>query len=451
METTDLGDEPSGPSAARRAMRMPGDRIGDFIVERTLGAGAMGVVHAARHATTSRHVAIKVLHARGYTEQVMRERSRWLHQEADALARLSHPGIVEVIGVGEIDGVCFMVMELIEGVTLADWLASRPRSWSAIARVMRDVTAAMAAAHAAGLVHGDLKPDNIMVTCRGEARVMDFGLAEAMGSRRLEPEPEHEEITEELDPAATRRARSWPRGTPAYMAPERLSGERRDPATDQFSLCVTFYEALYGERPFRGRTPAELYFRATRPFLRVTPEHARVPAWLHAIVARGLAKHAGHRWPDLDGMKMAIEVGLARRRTRQWSWAGAAAAALVAGSVALPSIAAAPCEGPGAFTSGWTPTHTGRIEWSLLEAGFPAPDARRAALEVDRRVVRHRVAEAAICRPGVLRTDAQAHRHRRDCLQLDDTALDAATRRLLAGPRAPEDMVALGATEALDA
>jgi serine/threonine protein kinase len=345
MTTTDLGDEPSGPSAIRLAMRMPGERLGPWIVARTLGAGAMGVVYEVRHATSRERAAVKVLHPRGYTEAASADPRRWLHQEAAALGRLSHPGIVDVRGVGEVDGLCFMVMELVEGSTLGAWLGQRRRGWPEVARVMRDVAAAVATAHAAGLVHGDIKPDNVMVTRSGNVRVMDFGLAEAMGTSIFERT--HEEHTqddadeEELEAGSTRRVPSSPRGTPAYMAPERLSGRPGDPATDQFSLCVTFYEALYGERPFRGRTPAELYFRATRPFLRVAPEHARVPGWLHAIVARGLAREPAQRWPGLHPMVRAIERGLVRRRIRHASMVGAAIAAAVIGSIAAPAVASA--------------------------------------------------------------------------------------------------------------
>lgn len=333
MTSTDLGDEPSGPSAIRLAMRMPGERLGPWIVQRTLGAGAMGVVYAARDDATGRRAAIKVLHPRGYTRPSEADPRRWLEREATALARLSHPAIVGVQGVGEVDGLCFMVMELVEGRTLAAWLTERRRAWPEVARAMRDVASAVAAAHEAGLVHGDIKPDNIMVSRGGYARVMDFGLAEAMGTSIFEPDGAEETHDDdaEPDPATTRRLASSARGTPAYMAPERLCGEPGDAATDQFSLCVTFYEALYGQRPFRGRTPAELYFRATRPFLRVAPEHARVPAWLHAIVARGLSRDPRQRWPGMHAMVRALDRGLMRRRLRHASILGAAIAAAVLG------------------------------------------------------------------------------------------------------------------------
>jgi eukaryotic-like serine/threonine-protein kinase len=342
MTTTDLGDEPSGPSALRLAMRMPGERLGPWIVQRTLGAGAMGVVYAVRHAGSGRRAAVKVLHPRGYTHATTDPRD-WLRKEAAALGRLSHPGIVDVQGIGEVDGLCFMVMELVEGSTLAAWLAHRRRTWPQVARVMRDVAAAIAAAHAAGLVHGDIKPDNIMITRRGSVRVMDFGLAEAMGTSIFESTAEEatQDDEPELEHAATRRHATVPRGTPAYMAPERLSGEPGDPATDQFSLCVTFYEALYGQRPFRGRTPAELYFRATRPFLRVAPAGARVPAWLHAIVARGLSKDPTQRWTSLHALVGALDRRMLRRRFRNATLVAAAIAAAVVGSIAAPAVASA--------------------------------------------------------------------------------------------------------------
>jgi serine/threonine protein kinase len=338
METTDVGDEPSAPHRIRRAMRMPGDAIGQWHVQRTLGAGAMGVVYSARERDTGAQAAIKVLHPRGYETDT--DADDWLQHEATALARLSHPGIVQVYGVGETEGLRFMAMELVEGTTLAGWLSARRRSWVEIATVLRDVADAVSAAHEAGLVHGDLKPDNIMVDTRGRARVMDFGLAEALGPS-VERTVALDDSSDELDAEATRRDVSSPRGTPAYMAPERLCGGRGDTRTDQFSLAVTFYEALFGRRPFRGRTPAELYFRATRPVLRLAPADHSVPPWLHGIVTRGLACDPERRFADLRAMVRALDQHLSQRRRRRWSVVSAAAAVLVAAGLLLPSLAAA--------------------------------------------------------------------------------------------------------------
>jgi tRNA A-37 threonylcarbamoyl transferase component Bud32 len=394
---------------------MPGDRVGRWRVEHTLGIGAMGIVYACRDPETSRRAAIKVLHPRPYDGEDT-DSAGWLRHEARALARLSHPGIVGVQGVGEIDGLPFMAMELIEGTTLGGWLQTRKRAPHQIARIFRDVADAVAAAHDASLVHGDLKPDNIMVDVTGRVRVMDFGLAEALGGSRPAP-IDLEDSSDDLDAEATRRTASTPRGTPAYMAPERLSGAAGDPATDQFSLCVTFYEALYGQRPFSGRTPAQLYFRATRPVLCVAPPDKDVPAWLHAIVTRGLAVDPHHRWTDLRRLVRALDAGLRRRCVRRWSGFGAIAAIALVGLGSASTIAATPCAPAPARVESWSPMHAAAAERSMHAAGVEPGVAARARAVLESEVTATRTLRADACR-RVRRSeddaDARIQLHRRE-------------------------------------
>ncbi len=406
-------------------MRMPGDFIGQWRVERTLGAGAMGVVYAAREPSTGRRAAIKVLHPRDYVASA--ESTDWLRHEAAALGRLRHPGIVEVYGVGETeDGLHFMAMELIEGTTLAGWLAQRPRPWSKIAAVMRDVADAVAAAHDAGLVHGDLKPDNIMVDAHGRVRVMDFGLAEALGPGVEEAAIDLDASTDDLDAETTRRNSSSPRGTPAYMAPERLCGGRSDTRTDQYSLAVTFYEALFGRRPFRGRSPAELYFRATRPVLRMMPTERKVPSWLHAIVARALASDPKHRFASLHRMVVALDARLCRRRIRQASWAGAIAAAVLVGLFTVPGIAAIRCPSRSLVVSSWTAAAATEAEGGVREAGVPVDGASRVRAEIDRRAAALEAARDETCRPDHDASDRDARRRRVECIRNAQAELETA-------------------------
>jgi eukaryotic-like serine/threonine-protein kinase len=278
----------------------PGDRVGEWIVVRLVGAGASGSVHEVVHHRTGERAAMKLLHRHGYDGRDGEAQYRRLEGEASALAGLRHPIVVAVRDVGVVDGRAYLLMDLVDGGTLRDWIARRRPNWAHVADVLRDAAAALAAAHAAGLVHGDVKPDNIMITRAGDVRVTDFGLA-----RRADDHDPGDSVV---------GSRPTPRGTPAYMAPERLAGGETSMHGDQYSLCVTFYESLYGRRPVSGKTPGELLFRAQRNDLRMAPADSDVPGWLHALVTRGLAPRPEHRHADLDALVRGIDRALARRR-----------------------------------------------------------------------------------------------------------------------------------------
>ena len=162
----------------------------------------------------------------------------------------------------------------------------------------------LAAVHDAGLVHRDFKPDNVMVGDDGRARVMDFGLARSAFA------PDIGRVEVERDGVSRHR----PIGTPAYMAPEQLAGRRAESRSDQFACCVTLYEALYGERPFPGRTPAELAYNVMRGNRRPRPRGVEIPAWLHQVVHRGLALAGAARWPSMLALANALERGLQEHR-----------------------------------------------------------------------------------------------------------------------------------------
>ncbi len=210
-------------------------RLGRLRILERIGGGAMGTVYAAYDPRLDREVAVKVLHAAGVDANAR------VLREARALAKLAHPNVVAVYDAGEEDGVVYVVMELVTGVPLRVWIQSEeatPRDWREIVRVLREVAAGLAAAHRIGLVHRDVKPDNVVVG-DDRARVIDLGLA-------VEDEA--------LDVA----------GTPSYMAPEVLAGGPATPASDQFGFGVLAYEALYGRRPHGGSTRADLLSSARR-------------------------------------------------------------------------------------------------------------------------------------------------------------------------------------------
>ncbi|MBL8623434.1 MAG: serine/threonine protein kinase, partial [Myxococcales bacterium] len=298
-----------------------GARIGRFVVERALGAGGMGEVYLARDPELSRAVAIKVLHDRGDGLRLLRE--------AQALARLAHPNVVAIYELGTHADRGFVAMEYVDGVTLDRHLAARARSWREVLALYVQAGRGLAAVHAGGLVHRDVKPSNLLVDGAGRVRVSDFGLArhdagEAAAVDAVDAPPSLATATtisggsdrDALDAGSTGPAASGPEGvfaapltatgavlgTPRYMAPEQRAGHRVTHHADQFSFCVALWEGLYGEHPFDG---------ATR---RPPPRGTRVPAWVARAVGRGLAPAASARWPTLDALVDVLERTPRRRR-----------------------------------------------------------------------------------------------------------------------------------------
>ncbi len=245
------GDSTVDPAAATVADSDPdleldaGPAIGRFLVGGVLGQGGMGVVMRARDPELGRDVAIKLLQPGQRGLAGLR-----LGREAQAMAKLSHPNVVNVYDVGEHDGAMYIAMELVEGSTLRAWRQAATRTWREVLAMYVAAGRGLAAAHAAGLVHRDFKPDNVLVGADGRPRVTDFGLVAADG-RAVESGDTRGAA---LDANLTVQGSVL--GTPAYMAPEQWRGETVDPRTDQFAFCVALWEALHGERPFEGETTA---------------------------------------------------------------------------------------------------------------------------------------------------------------------------------------------------
>ena len=228
-----------------------GDTLGRYLIVDTLGRGGMGVVYAAYDPELDRKIAVKVL-AQGLPSDAS---GRRLVSEAKAMAKLSHPNVVSVYDVAEADGAVFLAMELVEGRTLARWLEDAPRTLREILEVFVPAGRGLAAAHAAGLVHRDFKPHNVMVADDGRVVVLDFGIARR--SPGIEAGRETEEPpSDSVD--ASQPETMGPVGTPAFMSPEQIERAVVDARTDQFSFCVSLYRAVYGEAPFAGASVAEL-------------------------------------------------------------------------------------------------------------------------------------------------------------------------------------------------
>ncbi len=343
----------------------PGSAVGRYRLLHLVGRGGMGEVYAAHDPELDRKVAIKILRADTYADDV--ESARLL-REAQSVAKLSHPNLVTVYDVGTAGGRLFLAMELIEGETLASWLDGKRRSRADIVRVFTMAGRGLAAAHRAAVVHRDFKPQNVMVAADGTARVMDFGLA-ALGEAHNEPR-------------LTRIGSIL--GTPLYMAPEQLRGQPVDPRADQFSFCVSLYEALYGERPFAGENFPQLRTAVLGGNVRPAPLASGVPRRLRAVLLRGLSVDRDGRWPDMDALVNALEVASVGGSHVAPVLAGAGAAAVLVLAGALmwqlrtPRSATTCDETPAKLEVAW-PKRADAARRADVRAAFlnsTVPDAR---------------------------------------------------------------------------
>ena len=284
---------------------VPETRIDRFVVSERLGVGGMGVVYAAHDAQLDRKVAIKLVR-HGTAEREGDQRR--LIQEARVLAQLSHPNVVAIYDVGLHRDRVFIAMELVAGTTLRRWLEGAERPWQEIMRCLVQAGEGLAAAHSASIVHRDFKPDNVIVGDDGRVRVLDFGLAHGdAGAATLSGSSSSSLMGSSL--TATGKVV----GTPAYMAPEQFAGAPADPRTDQFSFCVTCWEALFGERPYPATNTAQLRSMLAEGVIGKPRDPDRAPAWLRAVIARGLAPIPDERWPSMQALLAACTSPPRRR------------------------------------------------------------------------------------------------------------------------------------------
>ena len=309
----------SGPvAAAPLEVLAHGTKVGRFVVDRVIGMGGMGVVYAALDPELDRRVALKLLR-----EESEGRRER-LAREAQALARVADPNVCAVYDIGTHDGRLFIAMELVDGQTLGQWWREARRDWRQVASVFAGAARGLAAAHGAGVIHRDFKPDNVLVGADGRVRVTDFGLAAWLPMVDPPPSPA---VEGHLTQSGTVM------GTPLYMAPEQHAGNPTDERSDQWSFAAVLYEALHGSLPFDGRSEVDLAEAKAAGRIRPPPPGSRVPGWLDDLVRRGLAPHPEDRWPSMVAVAKALEHGRPRRRL---AWAAAAlAVAAVASSSAL--------------------------------------------------------------------------------------------------------------------
>jgi tetratricopeptide (TPR) repeat protein len=284
-----------------------GTSVGRYIILERLGAGGMSMVYSAYDAELDRKVALKFLHPGAEKLGDLGPVRLRLVREAQALARLSHPHVVSIYDVGTHEGEVFIAMELVEGQSLSQWLQERPRSWRELLVPFQQAGAALAAAHAAGLVHRDFKPSNVLIGTDGRARVVDFGLAlpAAPGDATIPvlKLPPSERVSER-DAVLTRVGLVL--GTPAYMAPEQYLARPVDARTDQFSFGVALFEALYGQRPFPPGPDGSFGENVVNGRMIEPPRDRRVPTRLRRIVLRALSVRPEDRYASMDELLTAL-------------------------------------------------------------------------------------------------------------------------------------------------
>ncbi|HSO40617.1 MAG TPA: serine/threonine-protein kinase, partial [Labilithrix sp.] len=380
QETGPAPDEPTAtsPHLAAPLFGPPlptGSRVDRYVVRGELGRGGMGVVLAAHDPQLDRTVALKIVRP-GSRDESARAR---LLREARAMARLSHPNVVAIHDVGELeDGRVFLAMEHVRGTTLRRVLGVADPPFARTVDLFLQAGRGLAAAHAAGLIHRDFKPDNVLVGTDGRVRVTDFGLARGTSSGG---EASDEASGHEVAPTSNLTGTGAVMGTPAYMAPEQCRGLAATPATDQFSFCVALFEALAGVRPFAGNTFEEIAQAKIAGERRPWPEAPAVPAGVKAVVDRGLAALPEDRHPSMDVLLAHLERESGTRRPRRVHWSRLAiplaVGAIGVGAVALvaarprrepppPATAAAACvAGATAATALWNDAKKSELRSAL--------------------------------------------------------------------------------------
>lgn len=302
-------------------VRSPGSHVAGYIVLHQLGAGGMGIVYAAYDPNLDRKIALKVLRTAFGDESEPVARARLLG-EGRALARLNHRNVVTVYDVGAVGDEVYVAMELIDGHTLKQWREQESRTWRQTVALFIEIGAGLSAVHQAGLVHRDVKPDNVLIDHEGHARVTDFGLARAHVDAPAALEASERDLIQgPLASGALDLTQTGARlGTPAYMSSEQLQGDAATAKSDQFAYCVALWECLYGIRPFEGHSWMSLMLAINEGDFREHPPNTTarpVPTWLRRIVERGLAPNPELRWPSIQALSEALAQGDPGRKRRR--------------------------------------------------------------------------------------------------------------------------------------
>jgi len=381
--TLDLGEQgaASGGDDLRAVERglERGASLDRFIVIERLGAGGMGMVVSAYDPDLDRKVAIKVLRPDKLRKGSATDGQQRLLREARALAKLSHPNVTTVYEIGTVGSRVFIAMEYVAGHSMSDWLRECPRDWREVVDMMVQSGRGLLAAHRAGLVHRDFKPENVLIGTDGRARVTDFGLVGIEDTAVSEDSGEFEiNRSLSLSLSSTLTVAGALMGTPRYMSPEQHHRQKADARSDQFGFCAVLYEALYDQTPFAGDSYWGLASNVSAGKIRQPPKDAEVPAWLWEVARRGMSRDPEDRFSSMEEVLEALQRDRTTTRRRRLALAGG-----VVGFVALSGLAAAgflrgtdsehePCRGARAELSGvWDVAVAGRLEAAFATSTKP--------------------------------------------------------------------------------
>src|SRR6202051_4045023 len=286
-----------------------GTKFGPYEIESPLGEGGMGEVYRARDVRLDRTVAIKVLASHLSSSPELKQR---MEREGRAISALNHPQICHLYDIGSQDGTDYLVMEFLEGETLAERLRKGPLPLPEVLKIAIAIAEALTAAHRQGIVHRDLKPGNIMLTRTG-AKLMDFGLAKATGpglgvSASSAPLLSGARTMSEASPMSPLTTAGSIIGTIQYMAPEQLEGKEADARSDLFAMGAILYEMVTGNRPFAGRSQisvaSAILEKEPEP---ITATHPLTPPVFEQVVAACLAKNADERFQTAHDLKLQLK------------------------------------------------------------------------------------------------------------------------------------------------
>ncbi|HET6582495.1 MAG TPA: serine/threonine-protein kinase, partial [Nannocystaceae bacterium] len=388
-------------------------KIGRYAVLEVVGRGGMGVVCTAYDPKLDRRIALKLLREEDVTDarRATTGQAR-LVREARALARLSHPNIVMVHDVDVVDGRLYIAMEYLEGQSVAQWLDRRRRGWRDVLAVFVEAARGLAAAHQANIVHRDFKPANVLLGPGGRVCVVDFGLAKRGNEDDGQHFTDEHAVIGTIDDSGKLTQVGRRVGTPAYMAPEQMLGQTVGPAADQFAFGVSLYEALYRVAPFRGNDRQEAMWQAIEGHVAAPPRDHDVPAWVHKVVLRCLAREPDARYPGMPAVIAALQDDPARRRTRIRTIAAAGSIVALAGAATAAFVLRAdPC--PGAddrVAEVWSPERRDALAAAFTGTGLAFADSawERTAAAIDSHSADWLATHSEICRATHVRGEQSA-------------------------------------------
>lgn len=309
--------ERHGNGADESVLLLRGESIGRYLVLGVVGQGNVGVVYSAYDPKLDRKIALKLLKRNSKASKVSEER---LVREAKAMARLNHPNVVRVHDLGHFDGRIFVAMEYVAGLTLRAWLHSEQRSWQEIVVKFGALANGLAAAHASGIVHRDIKTDNVFVGEDNTVRVGDFGVVRLHDDLA---EASSKDLSDSTSLAPLTQAGSA-LGTILYLAPECLQGKTADALSDQYSFSISLYEALYDQYPFRVSSFPEFKEDVLAGNILASSSNSRIPAKLRTALLRGMSVDRDKRFASMEVLWQHLdEASRQHRYKRRWLVASA--------------------------------------------------------------------------------------------------------------------------------